>query len=97
LVYTKSELLAVSGPNLSTSVSGESAGPVQSAYVVMSVASHAEMKHVIVQLTPRTAKVVIGGNAVTKDFTREIGADEAALNAVEGIEICKKWTATNLS
>ena len=56
-----------------------------------------EMKQVIVQLTPRTAKVVIGGNAVTKDFAREIGADEAALNAVEGIEICEKWTATNLS
>jgi hypothetical protein len=32
------------------------------------------------------------GNAVTKDFAKQISADDAALNAVEGIEICK-WTA----
>lgn len=38
-------------------------------------------------------KVLLGGNAVTKDFAREVDADEAALNAVEGIEICKKWIA----
>jgi len=54
-----------------------------------------EMKTVIDQLNQvgirGKVKVLLGGNAVTKDFAREIGADEAALNAVEGIEICKKW------
>ena len=36
-------------------------------------------------------KVLIGGNAVTKDFAREIGADGAALNAVEGVNLCRRW------
>ncbi|MFQ6076045.1 MAG: corrinoid protein [Candidatus Bathyarchaeia archaeon] len=36
-------------------------------------------------------KVLLGGNAVTKDFAREIGADAAALDAVEGVEMCKRW------
>ncbi len=38
-------------------------------------------------------KVVLGGNAVTKEFAREIGADAAALDAVEGVEFCKKWAS----
>ena len=54
-----------------------------------------EMKTIIDQLNRagirNKVKVLIGGNAVTKDFAREIAADEAALDAVEGIEICKKW------
>lgn len=54
-----------------------------------------EMKTIIDQLDQAgirgKVKVLLGGNAVTKDFAREIGADEAALNAVEGVEICKKW------
>lgn len=37
-------------------------------------------------------KVLIGGNAVTKDFAKEIKADEAALDAVEGVRICGAWT-----
>lgn len=36
-------------------------------------------------------KVLLGGNAVTREFAKEIGADAAALDAVEGVEICKKW------
>ena len=36
-------------------------------------------------------KVLIGGNAVTKEFAREIGADAAALNAIEGVTFCKEW------
>ena len=36
-------------------------------------------------------KVIIGGNAVTKQFAEEVGVDAAALDAVEGIEICKGW------
>jgi len=54
-----------------------------------------EMKTIIDQLNQtgirNKVKVLIGGNAVTKDFARQIAADEAALDAVEGIEICKKW------
>ncbi|MHA2407228.1 MAG: corrinoid protein [Candidatus Ranarchaeia archaeon] len=42
------------------------------------------------QIRPRI-KVLVGGNAVTKEFAKEIGADAAALNAVEGIELCKRW------
>lgn len=34
-------------------------------------------------------KVLIGGNAVTKDYAREVGADAAALDAVEGVDFCK--------
>lgn len=39
----------------------------------------------------RSVRVLLGGNAVTKEFAREIAADEAALDAVEGVEICKRW------
>jgi len=38
-------------------------------------------------------KVILGGNAVSKEFAREVGADDAALDAVEGAEICKNWVA----
>lgn len=37
-------------------------------------------------------KVLLGGNAVKKDFGAEIGADATALDAVEGLEICRGWT-----
>ena len=37
-------------------------------------------------------KVLLGGNAVKKEFGAEIGADATALDAVEGLEICKEWT-----
>jgi methanogenic corrinoid protein MtbC1 len=36
-------------------------------------------------------KVLLGGNAVKKEFGAEIGADATALDAVEGLEICKGW------
>jgi methanogenic corrinoid protein MtbC1 len=36
-------------------------------------------------------KILLGGNAVKKEFASEIGADAAALDAVEGLEICRKW------
>jgi dimethylamine corrinoid protein len=35
--------------------------------------------------------VLLGGNAVKKEFGSEIGADATALDAVEGLEICKEW------
>jgi methylmalonyl-CoA mutase cobalamin-binding domain/chain len=54
-----------------------------------------EMKNVMDLLdqtgTRGEVKVLIGGNAVTKDFAREIGADGAALNAVEGVNLCRRW------
>ena len=40
-----------------------------------------------------SVKVIIGGNAVTKQFGEEVGVDAAALDAVEGVEICKRWVA----
>ena len=36
-------------------------------------------------------RVLIGGNAVTKEFAEEVDADAAALNAIEGIKFCKGW------
>jgi len=36
-------------------------------------------------------RVLLGGNAVTKEFSEEVGADAAALNAVEGVNFCKGW------
>ena len=36
-------------------------------------------------------KVLIGGNAVTKEFAEEVGADTTALNAIEGVSFCKDW------
>lgn len=40
----------------------------------------------------RNLKVLLGGNAVKKEFGTEIGADATAFDAVEGLEICKGWT-----
>ena len=37
-------------------------------------------------------KILLGGNAVKKEFGVETGADATALDAVEGLEICKGWT-----
>lgn len=37
-------------------------------------------------------RILLGGNAVKKEFASEIGADAAALDAVEGLEICRTWT-----
>jgi methanogenic corrinoid protein MtbC1 len=34
-------------------------------------------------------KVLIGGNAVTKEFAKQVGADAAALDAVQGVEFCR--------
>lgn len=54
-----------------------------------------EMKKVIEALAKSglrdRVKVILGGNAVTEEFGREIGADAVALNAVEGLEICRRW------
>jgi corrinoid protein of di/trimethylamine methyltransferase len=36
-------------------------------------------------------KVIIGGAGVSQRFADEIGADAAAKDAFQGVEICKKW------
>jgi methanogenic corrinoid protein MtbC1 len=36
-------------------------------------------------------KILLGGNAVKKEFASQIGADAGALDAVEGLDICRKW------
>ncbi|MBS7606293.1 MAG: corrinoid protein [Candidatus Bathyarchaeia archaeon] len=36
-------------------------------------------------------KIIIGGAPVTKEFAEKIGADAAARDAVEGVNICKSW------
>jgi len=37
-------------------------------------------------------KVLLGGNAVKKEFGSQIGADATALDAVEGVDTCRRWT-----
>ncbi|UCB46296.1 MAG: cobalamin-dependent protein [Spirochaetota bacterium] len=36
-------------------------------------------------------KIIIGGNAITEEFGREIGADAALRDAMLGANICVKW------
>lgn len=36
-------------------------------------------------------RVLLGGNAVTAEFGREIGADAVALDAVQGVSFCREW------
>jgi len=57
--------------------------------------SLAEMKNTVDNLLVAEVRskvmVLLGGNAVTKKFGEEIGADGAALDAVEGLERCRSW------
>lgn len=36
-------------------------------------------------------KVIIGGNPVTEEACRQIGADQFTTNAAEGVKICQGW------
>ena len=36
-------------------------------------------------------KILLGGNAVTETFRKEIGADAAAVDAVQGVDYCMRW------
>ena len=36
-------------------------------------------------------KIIVGGAAVTRDFAEEAGVDVYCLDAVEGVEICRKY------
>ena len=38
-------------------------------------------------------KVIIGGAPITREYAEKIGADAAARDAVEGVNICKSWMA----
>jgi methanogenic corrinoid protein MtbC1 len=38
-------------------------------------------------------KIIIGGNPVTEEVRRYVGADAFTTNAAEGIKICQKWGA----
>ena len=54
-----------------------------------------EMKNVIDGLKEaglrKKVKVIIGGAAVTEEFSKSIGADSYGANAVEGVRLCKQW------
>lgn len=57
--------------------------------------SLAEVKNTVDNLSTSEVrsrvKVLLGGNAVTKTFGKEIGADGAAHDAVEGLDMCQSW------
>jgi 5-methyltetrahydrofolate--homocysteine methyltransferase len=36
-------------------------------------------------------KIIVGGAPVTNEFAKEIGADFAAMDAAQGVRICKEW------
>lgn len=38
-------------------------------------------------------KILLGGNAVTEEFGRRIGVDGVAADAVQGVGLCREWTA----
>jgi methanogenic corrinoid protein MtbC1 len=39
------------------------------------------------------AKIIIGGNPVTKESCEMVGADQYTTNAAEGVKICQGWVA----
>jgi len=39
----------------------------------------------------KKVKVIIGGAPITQEYAKKIGADTAARDAVEGVNICKSW------
>jgi len=56
-----------------------------------------EMENVIKQLKKaglrRKVKIIIGGAPITPQYAKKIGADAAARDAVEGVNICRSWVA----
>lgn len=41
----------------------------------------------------KKVKIIIGGAAVTEEFTKSIGADSYGANAVQGVRVCKEWAS----
>jgi len=39
----------------------------------------------------KKVKIIIGGAPITSEYAKKIGADSAARDAVEGVNICKSW------
>ena len=39
-------------------------------------------------------KIIIGGAPITQEYAEKIGADEAARDAVQGVNICKSWVTS---
>ncbi len=56
-----------------------------------------EIKTVIEKLNQAEIRtnlnILIGGNAVTKEFAKQVGADAAALDAVQGADFCRSVTS----
>ena len=62
---------------------------------VLISASMPEVKKVMKTLNKEglreTVKVIVGGAPVTQEFVDDIGADGYANDAIDGINICKRW------
>jgi 5-methyltetrahydrofolate--homocysteine methyltransferase len=62
---------------------------------VLISASMPEVKNVMKALNKEglreTVKVIVGGAPVTQQFVDDIGADGYANDAIDGINICKRW------
>jgi len=56
-----------------------------------------EMESIIKELKKaglrKNVKIIIGGAPITSEYAKKIGADAAARDAVEGVNICKSWVA----
>jgi len=54
-----------------------------------------EMENIIKELKKarlrNKVKIIIGGAPITTEYAKKIGADAAARDAVEGVNICKSW------
>jgi methanogenic corrinoid protein MtbC1 len=38
-------------------------------------------------------KIIVGGAPLTEEYAKQIGADAYGRDAVEGVNICKKWVS----
>lgn len=56
--------------------------------------SLSEMKTTVdaIRAAELRSRILLGGNAVKKDYSNQVGADAAALDAIEGLSICRMWT-----
>jgi len=56
-----------------------------------------EMENVIKELEKsslrKNLKVIVGGAPLNEEFARKIGADAYAIDAVTGVNICRKWVS----
>ena len=45
----------------------------------------------------QTVKIIVGGAPINEEFGKEIGADSAAMDAAQGVRICKAWVEDDLN